>query len=71
MVLEVWLNPVTELGPWMTKFMKFGLVPAIIVLSIMAITVNIYYRLIKKPSQGEAVTIETERVQLPQPERMR
>lgn len=39
--------------------MKCGFIPAIIVLTIVAITVNVYYGLIKKPARSEAVTIET------------
>lgn len=55
----------------MAKLVKFGLIPAIIVLSIAAIVVNVYYRLTKKPFKGEAVTIETEKVQLPQAGKVR
>ncbi len=51
----------------MTKVMKYYLLPALIVLSIAAIVVNVYYRLIKKPVRGEAVTIEK---QPQQPEKM-
>ncbi len=38
--------------------MKYYLLPAIIVLSIAAIVVNVYYRLIKEPVTGEIVTLE-------------
>lgn len=55
----------------MTKLMKFGLIPAIIVLSIAAIAVNVCYRLIKEPPRGEAVTVEMEKTRLPQPGKVR
>ncbi len=42
----------------MTRLVRFGLIPAIIVLSIVAITVNVFFRLIKKPAKSEAVTVE-------------
>lgn len=48
----------------MTKLMKYYLLPALIVMIIAAIAVNVYYHLVKKPIRGEAVIIEK---QLPQP----
>lgn len=42
----------------MTRLVKFGLIPALIVLSIVAITVNVFCRLVKKPAKSETVTIE-------------
>ncbi|MFQ5861730.1 MAG: hypothetical protein ACE5IC_01270 [Candidatus Brocadiales bacterium] len=52
----------------MTKLMKQYLLPALIVLSIAAIAVNVYYRLIKKSTGGKATTVEK---LLPQSEKTR
>ncbi|MFQ5956726.1 MAG: hypothetical protein ACE5KK_03010 [Candidatus Brocadiales bacterium] len=52
----------------MTKLTKYCLIPALVVMSIAAIAVNAYFRLIKKPTRGEAVNIE---ILLPQPEKKR
>ncbi|MGR3296524.1 MAG: hypothetical protein ACUZ8A_09945 [Candidatus Bathyanammoxibius sp.] len=42
----------------MSKLIKYYLLPAIIVLSIAAIVVNVCYRLVKEPVTGEIVTLE-------------
>lgn len=46
------------MGPTLSKLIKYYLLPAVIVLSIAAIVVNVYYRLIKEPVTGEIVTLE-------------
>lgn len=52
----------------MTKLMKYCLLPILIVASIAAIAVNVYYHLIKRPATGEAIIKEK---QLPRPEKIR
>ncbi|MHC4196390.1 MAG: hypothetical protein ACYSRP_00580 [Planctomycetota bacterium] len=52
----------------MSKLVKYYLLPAVIVLSIAAIAVNVYYRLIKEPVTGEIVTLEKMQ-QLPKEDR--
>ena len=42
----------------MTKRMKFFFLPALIVLTILAIVVNVYYGVIKKKRVG-AISVET------------
>ncbi len=52
----------------MKKLVKFGLIPALIVLSVAAIVLNVCYPLIKKPAMGKVITIE--KLQ-PQPKKIR